>query len=459
MLNTAAHAQYEGSGFSGKGIIVWGNDAFNQAANPPATNNWWKEFKDFILDSEAGLGGTIYKDCTGWDLSTNGAAFSAAISHFATQADPIRVSPGCSMIWSGTGCTDNTCGVSSVQAILDYITNIDATTRQSIIHNLGHLEIWVDFEPHLPGQMSPIYFPAIKAIRNMIIAYNQQDTTGLKVSLSAFLAMKLHSHTPVGAAGGYPASPTGYYIPCELPDGSTQTMYVSDCMQQHYLAADAASGTPAGSAILMAYRNVACYKDVNTSLCPDPDGCSSDYLQCWDPNHNPPDMVDCYGMVAWGAVFAEGAMAGGTTLSLAIETNPEAPNAYETSFGQPNLNGNIGWLDSQVSSAIQTLKITYQSVLNTNPIVINDYTHYFCFINKSMPYGGTSPCPQGVATHCNPTASFQREDLNYDGVVDQLDLDIMYAAAGSCPGDLSGDGVVDGEDLGLMISLWGPCIP
>ena len=57
--------------------MVWDNTAFGLAAAPGA-NNAWKEFKDFIGDASAGLGGTIYKDCSDGYFKHYTAAFTAA---------------------------------------------------------------------------------------------------------------------------------------------------------------------------------------------------------------------------------------------------------------------------------------------------------------------------------------------------------------------------------------------
>ena len=54
-------------------------------------------------------------------------------------------------------------------------------------------------------------------------------------------------------------------------------------------------------------------------------------------------------------------------------------------------------------------------------------------------------------------------DFNCDGVVDQVDLDILLACWGTPPtgacacADLNGDGTIDGVDLGILLGSWGPC--
>ncbi|MHC4246326.1 MAG: hypothetical protein ACYSUU_05950 [Planctomycetota bacterium] len=425
VLSTAATATTTPPS-SRKGLVVWDNTAFGLAAAPRA-NNAWKEFKDFIGDASAGLGGTIYKDCSDGYFKHYTAAFTAAAIHFATATPPVRVSPGFSMIHCGAA----DCGVADAQAIVDYLSTLspaDATTLAT--HLDGHLEMWMDFEPPTPAAM-PVYFTALASIRALVDQYNTTETTGLKLRLTAFLPMRLHAGT----------GSDDFRLPCPLPGGGTQTMFVSDCLQQYYLDAS----------ILMAYRNVACYETPCEPLA-DATTC----LHCW--NRQTSDMEDCYGMIAWSTIFADGAANGNGNFSIAIETDPTAPNAYEISFGQPNLNGNITYLDAQVDLAISTLVSGgHASVMATNPIVVHDYKNFFCFINNRLPMGFAGDCPVGTATHCDPTSHFAREDLNYDGVVDRTDLEIIQAAMGSCTGDLDGDGTVDGADVGILIGAWGGC--
>jgi len=409
-----------------KGIIVWDNTAFGLAAAPPA-NNAWKEFKDFIGDASAGLGGTIYKDCSDGYFQHYAAAFTEAAIHFATATPPVRVSPGFSMIHCGTA----DCGVADAEAIVDHLANLAPADAATLAANLGgHLEMWMDFEPSTPGDM-PTYFAALASIRNKVDQYNATETTGLKLRLTAFLPMRLHA----GTKGD------DFHLSCPLPGGGTRTMFVSDCLQQYYLDAS----------ILMAYRNVACYETIcepvtDATIC----------LHCW--NRQVSDMRDCYGMIAWSTIFADGAANGAGEFSIAIETDPTVANAYEISFGQPNLNGNITYLDAQVDLAIATLASGgHASAMAANPIVVHDYKNFFCFMNGRLPMGFAGDCPVGTATNCDPTVHFAREDLNYDGVVDRADLELIQTAMGSCTGDLDGDGTVDGADVGILIGAWGAC--
>lgn len=411
---------------SRKGIVVWDNTAFGLAASPSA-NNAWKEFKDFIGDSSAGLGGTIYKDCSDGYFKHYAGAFTAAAVHFATASPPVRVSPGFSMIH----CSTADCGVADAQAIVDHLRDLAPTDAATLATNLdGHLEMWMDFEPSTPGDM-PTYFTALASIRNLVDQYNATETTGLKLRLTAFLPMRLHAGT----------NSDDFHLPCPLPDGGTRTMFVSDCLQQYYLDAS----------ILMAYRNVACYETIcepvtDATIC----------LHCW--NRQASDMRDCYGMIAWATLFADGAASGSGDFSIAIETDPTVANAYEISFGQPNLQGNITYLNAQVDLATSTLASGgHASTLAANPIVVHDYKNFFCFMNGRLPMGFAGDCPAGTATTCDPTIHYAREDLNYDGSVDRLDLEIIQVAMGSCTGDLDGDGTVNGADVGILIGAWGAC--
>lgn len=410
-----------------KGIVVWNNTAFGQAAEP-TSNNAWKEFKDFIADPAAGLGGTIYKDCSDGYFIHYTDGFTAAIRYFAGLPTTVRVSPGFSMI----GCTDPDCGVVNAQAIVNYVANLDSSDANYLASKLdGHLEMWIDFEPTTPADV-PVYFTALQTIRGIVDAHNASRGARLQISLTAFLPMRLHSSTP-----------DDFRLPCPLPDGTTELMYVSDCLQTHYLDAS----------ILMAYRNTACYETSCHALT---DG--STCLSCWNSQSH--DMHGCFGMLAWSTVFAEGAAGGNGEFSIAIETDPTVGSAWEISFGQPNLRGNIAYLDSQVDLTITTLQgSSYASSLAQNPVVVHDYEHFFCFMNNQMPKGFTVDCPTGTATTCDPTMSFEHADLNYDGIVSAADLAIIHAAMGSCEGDLDGNGFVDGGDVGILIGAWGPCLP
>ncbi len=410
-----------------KGIVVWNNAAFGQAAEP-SSNNAWKEFKDFIADPAAGLGGTIYKDCSDGYFIHYTDGFTAAIRYFAGLPTTVRVSPGFSMI----GCTGPDCGVVNAQAIVNYVANLDSSDANYLASKLdGHLEMWIDFEPTTPADV-PAYFTALQTIRGIVDAHNASRGARLQISLTAFLPMRLHS-----------SHPEEFRIPCPLPNGGTQTMYVADCLQQYYLDAS----------ILMAYRNVACYE----TLCV-PNTDANICLTCWNPQSS--DMENCFGMIAWATVFADGAALGNKNFSIAIETDPTVAEASEISFGQPNLRGNTAYLNSQVDLAISTLDAGgHASTMAANPVVVHDYEHYFCFVNDRMPLGFSVECSDGIATTCNPTSHFAAEDLNYDGGINRLDLEIILTAMGSCEGDLDGNGFVDGGDVGILIGAWGPCVP
>jgi len=58
----------------------------------------------------------------------------------------------------------------------------------------------------------------------------------------------------------------------------------------------------------------------------------------------------------------------------------------------------------------------------------------------------------GVVVLPSFARNFDVHDLNYDGQIDDGDVDIHQGLA--TPGDLDGDGVVDGADLGLLLGAW-----
>lgn len=92
-----------------------------------------------------------------------------------------------------------------------------------------------------------------------------------------------------------------------------------------------------------------------------------------------------------------------------------------------------------------------------------------------VPYDGTTPDDpsDNPGDPPPPTDGFAGDDettlvgdLNGDGVVDGIDLGLLFAAWGDCPdppaecpADFNGDGKVDGIDLGLFFSEWGNQAP
>ena len=84
---------------------------------------------------------------------------------------------------------------------------------------------------------------------------------------------------------------------------------------------------------------------------------------------------------------------------------------------------------------------------------------------KNPPDDDEEPLPRTYGLHyllelaC--TAAPCPGDLNGDGMVDGVDLGLLFAAWGECtdvcPADFDGDGTVDGQDLGGLFVGWGGC--
>lgn len=76
----------------------------------------------------------------------------------------------------------------------------------------------------------------------------------------------------------------------------------------------------------------------------------------------------------------------------------------------------------------------------------------------------SEPVPWLIIQHHSskdPKGKICRGDVNHDGKIDQLDIDLVNAdfangVVGACT-DLNDDGVVNGADLGIVRGLFGPC--
>ncbi len=77
---------------------------------------------------------------------------------------------------------------------------------------------------------------------------------------------------------------------------------------------------------------------------------------------------------------------------------------------------------------------------------------------SSLVGGGTAPIVRPFLGSSDQSCP---EDLNSDGLVNSLDLQIILASwgVGETDGDVNGDGNVDAADLGLVLGVWGPCTP
>ncbi|MBT4766779.1 MAG: hypothetical protein HOO04_00280, partial [Phycisphaerae bacterium] len=58
---------------------------------------------------------------------------------------------------------------------------------------------------------------------------------------------------------------------------------------------------------------------------------------------------------------------------------------------------------------------------------------------------------------CIPKLAHNPPDLNFDGVVDGLDLAVLHDHLGTCDHDSNLDGDVSIDDLLTLIAGWGAC--
>ena len=264
-------------------------------------------------------------------------------------------------------------------------------------------------------------------------------TAGVSGAFNSSLMAKIHASDPIDSADETSIIAPLTSIPETEHMRSTRTLSVMLTLM-----------LPVGvhAAVNVACDKTLCVPETDANIC----------LTCW--NSRSSDMEICFELIAWPSVFADGAALGNGDFSIAIETDPTVTDAFEISFGQPNLRGNTAHLDSQVDLTISTLNAGgHASTMAENPVVVHDYEHFFYFIRNQMPKGFTGDCPDGTPTTCDPTKSFEHADLNDDGPVGIADLKIIQTAMGSCEGDLDGNGFVDGADVGILIGACGPCLP
>lgn len=134
--------------------------------------------------------------------------------------------------------------------------------------------------------------------------------------------------------------------------------------------------------------------------------------------------------------------------------SPNPPPAEDTTLNwlpSPNAPGQISDIDDEAMFQV-TLRI---------------FNGKFGPLQQHIP-GWQLPCilkledadPYPGCTGCLETVPGCLGDLAADGVVDSIDLALIYSAWGDCPDcieDLDGNGTVNARDLGMLLRAWGPC--
>ena len=92
--------------------------------------------------------------------------------------------------------------------------------------------------------------------------------------------------------------------------------------------------------------------------------------------------------------------------------------------------------------------------------ILHSYQWLSCFRDGAQVTGGAACTPTGAcgdASKCVPTLATTAADINYDGIVDAVDLAVIHDHLDTCSHDATLDGTIDVNDLLNLLSEWGPC--
>ncbi|MDP6600667.1 MAG: hypothetical protein QGH76_00060 [Phycisphaerales bacterium] len=205
--------------------------------------------------------------------------------------------------------------------------------------------------------------------------------------------------------------------------------------------------------IVMAYRNLPCFSApcVGTKTAP-----------CAD------------GFMKWGLALADATPPGkhcAIALELGMEGGGIGGSCYKISFGATGIYNHPQTADPQtyrrnyltqamdegwgmMSSAQQ------QKFHPAGAFILHSYQWLSCFRDGVAATGGGACSPTGACgdtSKCVPKLASQASDLNFDGIVNAIDLAVVHDHLGTCHHDSTLDGTIDINDLLTLISQWGPC--
>ena len=205
--------------------------------------------------------------------------------------------------------------------------------------------------------------------------------------------------------------------------------------------------------IVMAFRNLPCF----TKPC-----VGSDTTPCND------------GFMKWGIELAENTPTGkhcAIALELDFTGADVGTSCGKISFGATGIYNHPHSVDPQTYRRNFLIEAMNEGwgLLSTSQkqafhpkgaFILNSYEWLSCFRDGvPLTSGGncspTDSCDE--ATYCIPILHNNPPDLNYDGVVNSLDIKVMYDYLGTCDHDANLDGVVNIEDLLTLLESWGPC--
>lgn len=205
--------------------------------------------------------------------------------------------------------------------------------------------------------------------------------------------------------------------------------------------------------IVMAYRNLPCFsapcQGTITAPCAD-------------------------GFMKWGMTLASNTPSGKhCSIALELDSSGDDLGAYcwKISFGTTGIYNHPGSSDPQtyrrnflveaMNEGWGILSAAQKQAMHPNgAFILHSYQWLSCFRDGLQVTGGGACSSTGACadtTRCVPTLASNPPDLNYDGIVNMVDLQIMQDHLDSCHHDSNLDGAVNIDDLLALIESWGVC--
>jgi hypothetical protein len=314
--------------------------------------------------------------------------------------------------WDGT-----TQGVSSnVTLILNYINACSATLATNVGPNGPTIDLNLDVEPKGVATTAD-WITMLGTVHGLIQTHNSSGAN-IKVTLSAFMPKEVQT---------------------EIASGNL--------WNQVWANVD--------TLIVMAYRNLPCFTAPCTGL---------DTPPCDD------------GFMKWGIELASNTPAGkhcaiALELDFSITHLDGGDSCWKISFGATGIYNHPNSADPQtyrrnflieaMNEGWGLLSTSQKQVFHPNgAFILNSYQWLSCF-RDGVPVTGGGACsstgPCGDSSRCIPRLANNPPDLNYDGVVNSLDIDVLHDYLGTCDHDANLDGLVNIEDLLTLLEGWGAC--
>jgi hypothetical protein len=205
--------------------------------------------------------------------------------------------------------------------------------------------------------------------------------------------------------------------------------------------------------IVMAYRNLPCF----SAPC-----VGTDTAPCGD------------GFMRWGLPLVDTVPSGkhcAIALELGLGGSDIGGSCYKISFGATGIYNQPQSTDPQtyrrnfltqaMDEGWNMLSAAQQQKFHpAGAFILHSYQWLSCFRDGSQVTGGGACSPTGACgdtSKCVPKLAGHAADVNFDGVVNALDLAVVHEELQTCTHDSTLDNTIDINDLLNLLSLWGPC--